>query len=170
MMEAPADASTLIYLAKAEAFEEVAFFLQPILAPPAVWVEAVDQGVTVGAPEVDRIREAEKGLITKVTLTASIRRKAARLGQRHRIGRGESEVLAMAYKGDLVIVDEGRATSVALAVGLIPFSTLFLPLLGMRLDALNREQATSFLHRLAGPTGARSSTISEIEQRLEEWK
>lgn len=171
MLEAAGDASTLIYLAKAQAFGEVALFLRPILAPPTVWVEAVDQGDAIGASEVNRIREAEeKGLITRVALTPSIRRQATRLRQRHRIGQGESEVIAMTEIGDLVIVDEGRATNVALALGLIPLSTLFLPLLGIRVDALTEEEAKSLLHRLAGPTGARSSTISEIEKRLEERK
>ena len=58
--EIPADASSMIYVAKANAFELLHRVFPRVDVPPAVWREAVIRGEEKGAPEVIRIRQAER--------------------------------------------------------------------------------------------------------------
>src|SRR6266508_1400575 len=96
MEEAPADASTLIYIAKADAFVEVAQCVQTLLVPPAVWREAVAEGERAGAAEVPRIRAAQGlGVLERVQLSQADQRLAATIAAENRLGSGESEVLAI---------------------------------------------------------------------------
>jgi predicted nucleic acid-binding protein len=162
--DVPADASTLIYLAKADAFEAAALCVPGILVPPSVWREAVDEGERIGALEVPRIRGA--AAIRRVELSGAERALAKTLAAEHRLGSGESEVLALARPIRQAIIDEGRAARVAKALGIVPFSTLFLPVLGRRADTLGREDAVALLHRLAIVTGARADVVFVIEQEL----
>lgn len=165
--ELPADASSLIYLAKADAFAEVALCVQTIQVPPAVWREAVEDGESIGAPEVPRIRDAlEAGSLQHVDLTAAQTRLAGTIAGENRIGSGESEVLAVARPGARVILDEGRATRVAHSLGVIPLPTLFLPVVGHRAGDLALNDALDLLRRLAAVTGVRSDTALVIEQEL----
>jgi predicted nucleic acid-binding protein len=143
MEDYPADASTLIYIAKADAFGELAKCLRHLLAPPGVWREAVVEGERIGATEVSRIRAVE-----------------------NRLGTGESEVLAVGTSLGQVIIDEGRASRVARALGLIALSTLFLPILGCRSGRLPAADAVIVLRRLAAVTGARSDAVQKLEEEL----
>jgi hypothetical protein len=165
--ELPADASSLIYLAKADAFQEVASCVRTIRVPPAVWREAVEDGERIGAPEVPRIRDAlDAGALVRVTLSAAQSRHAGTIASENRIGSGESEVLALAEPGDRVILDEGRASRVAQALGVVPIPTLFIPVLGHRSGDLGFDDALDLLRRLAAVTGVRSDTALAIEQEL----
>ena len=166
--ELPADASSLIYLAKADAFEEVALCVRTIQVPPAVWREAVEDGERIGAPEVPRIRDAfEAGSLQHLRdLTATQTRLAGTIAGENRVGSGESEVLAVARPGARVILDEGRATRVARSLGVIPLPTLFLPVIGHRAGDLALNDALDLLRRLAAVTGVRSDTALVIEQEL----
>jgi predicted nucleic acid-binding protein len=160
------DASTLIYVAKAGAFDGVARCVETLAVPPAVWEESVVAGERIGAAEVGAIRAAEgRARLRRVRLQPSAARTADRIAAEHRLGRGESEVLALALAQDRVaVIDEGRATRVAQALGLLPISTLFLPLVGRRRGSLARDAALDLLRRLAAVTGARADAVFAIER------
>src|SRR6266540_1500479 len=80
--EVPGDASTLIYLAKADAFTEASTCIRTILVTPAVWREAVEEGERIGAPEVGRIRAAqERGLLRRVALSPDAEGRASRVAR-----------------------------------------------------------------------------------------
>jgi predicted nucleic acid-binding protein len=167
MEETPADASSLIYIAKAGAFDAVSLCVESLLAPPAVWREAVVEGQRVGAAEVPRILAAESAsFVQRVDLSSAERRLAGILAAESRLGTGESEVLAIGRRVGRVVVDEGRATRVARANGLTPISTLFLPLVGWESGTLSRTRAVSLLNRLAAAAGARSDVVQAIENEL----
>src|SRR5438132_3605377 len=142
----PADVSSLIYLAKADAFEEIQHCVSRIAATVAAWREAVVEGERIGAPEVPRIRAAEScGGLVRVQLSERARAIADAIASEHRLGRGESEVLALGLEGGRAIVDEGRATRVAAALGIVPISTLFLPALGRQTGQLRLDEAIHLL-------------------------
>jgi predicted nucleic acid-binding protein len=167
MEVAAADASTLIYIAKADVFREVAECVRKLLAPPAVWREAVVQGERVGAAEVPRIRAAEAaGILERVELSESERRLAGTLAVENRLGSGESEVLAIGLSLGRALIDEGRASRVGRGLGVVAVSTLFLPLIGRDSGRLSSSDATALLRRLAAVTGARSDVVQEIEKEL----
>lgn len=168
--EIPADASTLIYLAKADVFQQVAF-LAPILCTPGVWRESVEQGRRVGATDVEAIEDAERqGLIKRTGLDAAIARKARRLATDKALGVGESEVLAMVGGGEMVLLDEGRATRVAMALGLTPISALLVPILGVWLGHLTILEARNLVRLIAVPSSVKSATLLKIELVLEDLK
>ena len=163
----PADASSLIYIAKADAFEEIMSCIDGIDVPPGVWREAVDAGEEIGAPEVPRIRDAEaRGFLTRVSLDSDQAARAATIAGEHRLGRGESEVLALAGPGARAILDEGRAARAAQSLGVVPVSTLFLPVVGHQRGKLTPAEAVALLRRLAVPTGASAEAVYAIEDHL----
>jgi predicted nucleic acid-binding protein len=166
MEETPADASSLIYIAKADAFDGVAR-VRKLLAPPAVWREAVVDGDRVGAAEVPRIRAAEAAsALERVALSASEQRLAGTIAVENRLGSGEREVLAIGLSLGRAVIDEGRASRVGRALGIIAVSTLFLPVVGWRSGGLSRRDAIALLRRLAAVTGARSDVVQEIENEF----
>jgi len=83
------------------------------------------------------------------------------------LGEGESETLAIGRRSRRALVDDGRATRAAEALGVTPVSTLFLHMLGLR-SGWPTWRALGLLHRLAVVTGARAETVLEIEARLKE--
>ncbi len=167
MEEVPADASTLIYVAKADAFGEVALCVRKLLVPPAVWREAVVEGDRVGAAEVPRIRAAEAaGILVRVELSESEQRLAATIAAQNRIGSGESEALAIGSSLGRAIVDEGRGSRVARALGIVPVSTLFSPVVGRQSGRLSSNDGLALLRRLATVIGARADVVQEIEKAL----
>ncbi len=163
----PADASVLIYLAKADVFAVAHRCIGALVATPAVWREAVEAGERKGAPEVGRIRVANgAGQLVRVHLAQGIAKHARELSARHQLGHGESEVLALGRRGGEVLVDEGRATRVAESLGLVPISTLFVPVLGAVHGQLDEPAARDLLHRLAVVTGAQADVILSLESIL----
>ena len=167
--ELPGDASTLIYLAKADAFTDARNCVDGILVPPSVWREAVEDAERFSYPDVPRIRQAaEDGFLTRIELDDAAQALAGTIATEHRLGVGESEVLAVAREDGRALLDDGRAARVASALGIIAVSTLFLPVLGRRDGALDRAAAIGFLRRLAIVTGARADTVYEIEKFIEE--
>jgi hypothetical protein len=165
--ELPGDASTLIYLAKADVFETAAFCVGAILAPPGVWRESVEAGERLGYPDVPRIRDAANaGFLKRVGLSPAESGLAAAIASQHRLGTGESEVLALAHPAGRALVDEGRASRVARALGIVPISSLFLPVVGFEEGRLDRTDAVGLLRRLAVVAGARAEAVFEIEKHL----
>lgn len=162
------DASTLIYVAKADAYEEAERCIGTMLVAPSVWGEAVDAGEARGAPEVRRIRRAcELGYLEAVGLSSEEHAAADRIAEDQGLGRGESEVVALAlHRTGMAVIDEGRGTRVALAFGLEVASTLFLPLLARRRGSMSAPSAVRLLRRLAEATGARADTVFRIEEEI----
>lgn len=165
--EWPADASSLIYLAKADAFSEAGRCLHAFLVPPAVWEESVEAGIRIGAPEVSPIRTAaDRGTLRRIELSAEQGTLASTIASEHRLGSGESEVLAIGSGIRSAIVDEGRATKVAAQLGITVVSTLFLPVVGNQVGGLSKDEAIVLLRRLATATGARADVVYAIETHL----
>lgn len=163
------DASTLIDLAKADAFTDARSCIDGIQVPPSVWRETVADAERLSYPDVPRIRQAAKeGFLTRIELDDAAQALAGTIATEHRLGVGESEALALGREDGRALLDDGRAARVASALGIIAVSTLFLPVLG-RLDCgLDRAAAIGFLRRLAIVTGARADTVYEIEKFIEE--
>ena len=166
--EVPGAASSLIYLAKADAFSEAGRCVERIVVPPSVWREAVDDAERLEYPDVPRIRAAaETGLLVRVELEGTIQELAGAIATEHRLGVGESEVIALGRAAGRALLDDGRAARVARALGILPVSTLFLPVLGCRREELDRGAALVFLRKLAVVTGARADAVYEIEATIE---
>jgi len=98
-----------------------------------------------------------------------LRRRRHGCAGRFRLGAGESEVLASARRGGEVLVDEGRATRVAESLGLVPVSTLFIPVLGVVRGQLDLPSARDLLHDLAVVTGARADVVLRLERIMRRW-
>jgi predicted nucleic acid-binding protein len=163
----PIDASSLIYLAKSDAFDELRRCVGAVLVPPAVWHEAVEEGERIGASEVSRIRAAEgSGIARRVSLSATATRMAGMIREEHRLGRGESEVLALTKTGERCIVDEGRASRVARSLGLTPVPTLLLPVLGYRSGGMSHEAALALIRRLAVVMSVKAEVVFAVEDQL----
>lgn len=94
--------------------------------------------------------------------------QAREIGRAHRIGPGESEVLVVASQGSRVLLDEGRATRVAAALGFIPISTQYLPLLGLWCAAFELPEARRLLRRLSMVTGIRADDLVRLDALLVE--
>lgn len=166
--ELPGDASTLIYLAKADAFDDAQNCVDSILVPPGVWREAVEDAELLSYPDVPRIRAAASaGFVLPIQLEADDQDLAASIATEHRLGVGESEVLALGIDRGRALVDDGRAARVAAALGVVPISTLFLPVLGRR-RTLSATAAKALLRKLAIVTSARAETVYEIESAIDE--
>jgi predicted nucleic acid-binding protein len=163
------DTSALIYLAKADAFEVAHASVGAMLAPPAVWREAVEAGVKRGVSDPEVISSAQSaGWVRKVAIPSRVERAAQELARRHRIGEGESQVLAMAKRETRVVIDDLRATRVALALGLVPVPTVFLPIVGMREGGLPRQRAAEMLRRLAVVVTLSAGQLARLETLLGE--
>jgi predicted nucleic acid-binding protein len=163
----PADASSLIYLAKCDAFTDLERFLPGLLVPPAVWEEAVEAGERIGAPDVTALRRAfDRGFLRRIGLRPAEARRAATLAETHRLGRGESEVLTMGRRFAWCVVDEGRASRVAATLGVATLPTLLLPVLGHRSGRMDAGEAMKLVRRLAVVAGARAEAVFAIEAEL----
>lgn len=164
-----ADASTLIYLAKADSFHEAHVVVGVMLIPPAVWQEAVDDGARRGERDPAVIMAAiERGYARRVTIAPTSEQAAHDLGERYRLGRGESQLLAIRARGNRVLIDDSRAARAAAALGLVPVSTVSIPILGYHERTLGGPVALDLLHRLARVVSLRADTLARLEVRLED--
>lgn len=162
----PADATCLIYLAKINGFYRAASCVDGLLVSPAVWREAVVDGARLGYSDAEHIQQAEAmGIVTRFGLDPAMEKRAANLGETWRLGHGESETLAIGMDMGRAIVDDGRASRVAEAIGLEPVSTLFLPVLGVR-RGMPLPIAFDLLHELAIVASAKAEVVFVIEEFL----
>ena len=163
--ELPADATTLIYLAKADGFDLAARCLRGFVVPPAVWGEAVEAGERRGYPDAARIRVAEAaGFLRRIALPDAVEALSATIAAAHRLGLGESEVLALAHEPRRAIVDDGRAARVAESLGIQPLSTLFLPALGRQAGSLGEDEALAYVRSIAIAANARAEAVFVVER------
>jgi predicted nucleic acid-binding protein len=163
------DTSALIYLAKADAFREAYLSVGAMLIAPAVWQEAVEAGIRRGVTDPQVILGAQSaGWVRTVTIPSRVERTAHELAERHRIGQGESQVLAIAKRQTRVVIDDLRATRVAVALGYVPVPTVFVPIIGMRERGLPRQSATEMLRRLAGVVTLSAGQMARLETLLGE--
>ncbi len=112
-----ADASPLIALAKLQRLRLLNDLYGVVLICPAVKGETIDAGRAVRAGGVEQIETAlEDRWLRPVRLTAHERDMIERLAGRTRLGRGETESIALASARRLrLIVDDKEARSVAAA-------------------------------------------------------
>jgi predicted nucleic acid-binding protein len=165
-MEVPSDASSLIYLGKAAAFELIERIGMTLLAPPGVWDESVTAGQAGGYSDVVEIEgAADRGLVEQRDLNPHVAERARELRDRYNLGRGESEVLALGQEHSFVLIDEGRATKVAVSLGIGTMSTLLLPPLAVE-RGMTVPDALAMLRRVAAAAGARAETMTEIERSM----
>ena len=167
MDEIPADASTLIYLAKAGCVDLAARCAGGLLATPGVWREAVDDGEIRGAPEISALRQSERaGTIRRVPLDAGQARRAKEIAAGYRLGVGESEVLAIGADVRFALVDDARAARVARSIGLSVASTLAVPLIGVHAGVVDTGAAVEMLDRLAEVTHARADAYHRVLREI----
>lgn len=145
-----ADASPLIALAKLHRLWLLNDLYGAVLICPAVKEETVDAGRAVRAKGVEQIEAAlEDGWLRPACLTAPERDMTQRLIGRTRLGRGETESIALASARRLrLIVDDKEARSVAAAARvehLGTAGTLLEAHLRQRLDFGELEAALSDL-------------------------
>jgi predicted nucleic acid-binding protein len=163
------DTSALIYLAKADAFREAYGSVGAMLIPPAVWEEAVEAGIRRGVSDPEVILKAQGAeWVRTVSIPSRNAQLAHDLAERYRIGQGESQVLALAKRGTRVVIDDLRATRVAVALGYFPVPTVFLPVVGMRERGLPRQSATEMLRRLASVVTLSAGQTARLEALLGE--
>jgi predicted nucleic acid-binding protein len=164
-----ADASALIYLAKADLLGAACQIVGAVRVVPAVWGEAIESGLSRRLPDAARLEQAAaEGLLRRVPLAMAPLRLAAEIGKQFRLGSGESQVFAMAKRGESILMDDGRAVRVALSLGLIPVSTLMLPALGVRRGAVDEGFARQMLRVLATVVAVRADTLAQLESRISE--
>lgn len=162
--EFPTDASCLIYLARIDGFPRTARCVDALLVGAAVWREAVEDGERYGYEDAQRIRLAqESGLVRRVELDAEVAALAGNLATTWRLGQGESEALALGHGAGRAVVDDGRAARVAVALGIEPLSTLFLPALGA-LRGLEPDEAIRLVRELAVVMSARAEAVFAVEE------
>jgi hypothetical protein len=75
-------------------------------------------------------------------------------------------VLAITPIGGRAILDEGRATRVARSRGVVPISTVFLPVVGFTAGDLDAEQARELLRDIASVVGIRADVSLALERQL----
>ncbi len=162
-----ADASSLIYIAKCNAFEAMNRCMGVLAVPPGVWKEAVEHGERIGAGEVPRIRLAVKaGFVIRVGLPSRAERLAKVIASEQRLGRGESEVLALTRPGDPCLIDEGRASRVASDRRLRPLSTILVPVLGARRGRIGVDEARELIRCLGAAANATAQVLLAAEREL----
>lgn len=164
----PADASALIYLAKAGAFPAAHVVVGRILIPPQVCVEAVEAGERKGMGDPTRIRSAEqKDLLHRIALTPAAEGRASDIVRRFRLGGGESQVIAVAARiGQMILMDDRQGRRVARALGCMPIATVFLPVFGRRGGLLDAPASLDLLHRLARVVGLRADVLIRLETAI----
>jgi predicted nucleic acid-binding protein len=163
------DASSVIYLAKADPLHDVGALLGALLVPPAVWRETVEAGESWGQLDKARIRSArDQGFLQLVELDPATERRAIEIRRRRRIGFGECQVLAAARKGSLVLMDDRRAARVAMSMGISAARTISLPVLCWRRGLIESSDASELLRRLTEVIGVRASVLMRLEADIRE--
>lgn len=164
----PADASALIYLAKADGFELVHRVFPRIDLPPAVWREAVEEGREKRA-EVPRIVRAEEvGWLHRIPLAPAEARAAGELAVTERLGGGESEVIAITPKGRACVIDELRGARVARRRGSHVTPTLTIPVLALERGVATEEEAIALLRAVAIAANALADVVDALERKIRE--
>ncbi len=165
----PVDASTLIYLAKADGVAAASACFAGLLVPPAVWVEVVDAGAQRGSRDVDRVRAAaETGLVNRHALPAPLLTRSRKLAARFGLGAGESEVLALGTVHGVVLLDEHRAARAGKALGITTIETIVVPALCVYARTLPRQAAIELMHEIARHTFVRAEMLLRVERLIEE--
>ena len=163
----PADTSTLIYLAKADLFREVPSCFGTIVVPDAVWTEAVEAGERVGRTDPSRIRTAAaQGWLRKAAPEARTMMAAHDIATRYGLGRGESQVIAVASTSVEVMLDDRRAIRVASSMGLRPVRTIRIPELGCARGCWSVSAGLAMLRKLSVIVAVRADTLSLLERAI----
>ncbi|MEX2238488.1 MAG: hypothetical protein WEB00_13245 [Dehalococcoidia bacterium] len=170
MLELFVDASSLIYLGKAGAFERIGF-VDRLIATEAVWQEAVVAGMQFGAPDASEISSAaRRGLVERRSLSRKELERAKQMRGEFGLDRGESEVLAVIDQGDIAVFDDRAAWRAAAAKGVRFISTLHLPVLGARMGEMGKADALTLLHDLALAANPSVRLLLRLRTEIEELR
>lgn len=167
--ELVADTSALIYIAKADAFEQVDAIGISLAVVPSVWDEAVIQGLRAGYSDAARIEVGcRQGSLRLVELEPSLLERGATIASEDRLGRGGSQVIAFATaERHRALIDDRRALRAAQARGVLAFSTLALAVLARR-AGVPVAQSLELLRDIAAAAGARADVLQLYERRVHE--
>ena len=165
----PADASAVIYLAKAKGLAVARACLGPLLMSPTVWNEVVVAGARRGRTEVSAVEKAAlDGDVHRVAVDGGLRRRARQLASRFGLGAGESEVLALGLQFNLVLLDEHRATRASRALGVFSIETAYVPAVCVQAGVLDSPAGLELLHAIGRHTTVRSELLVQITRLIEE--
>lgn len=167
----PADASAIIYLAKANGLGVARACLGPLLMSPTVWNEVVIAGARRGRAEVSAVeRAALDGDVQKAAFDGALRRRARQFASRFGLGAGESEVLALGLQFALVLIDEHRATRASKVLGVFSVETAYVPAVCVQAGVLEAPDALELLHAIGRHTTVRAELMVHITRLIEEAK
>ncbi len=165
----PIDASCAIYLAKADGLTAASAALGPMLMPPSVWFEVVVQGERRAAPELQSIRRSvAAGALVPGRLDKAEIALARRIAADFNLGAGESEVLALGRRSDVVLVDDHRATRAGRTLGILTLETLMIPVLCRERGTLDGREASLLLEQIALQMDVSAERMLRVRRRIEE--
>lgn len=146
-----ADASVLISLARTGRLGLLERVFGATTVPIVVKEEVVDAGLRISALEVIHVQRAmDERWLTVARLTAREKELKQRLMSTTRLDLGEAEALAMAkVRGEILLVDEKEARTVARAMGVTPMGSAGVLLAAFRLKELNIEELEKSVKELA---------------------
>lgn len=164
------DASVLISLAKTGRLGLLKAVLGAIAMPMGVNEEVVDEGMRISAPDVIQVQRAlDEGWLRIVRLTTGERELKQRLIDTTGLDVGEAEALAVAkLRGEVLLVDEKEARTVARAIGVTPLGTAGVLLAAFRLGELDIEQLEQALIELARVMWISPEIVADILRRARE--
>jgi predicted nucleic acid-binding protein len=163
----PTDASSLIHLAKAGQLELAHKALGPLLVPPAVWVEAITEGERIGAVEVPVLVQGfGNGWLRRVELGAKSISQARTLVERHGLGQGEAQVMAIAGEYAWILLDEHRGARRAEGIGIVVMTSLLLPLLCVDRGLLDTEGGIVVLRAIALHSNPKFEQLAQCERDI----
>ena len=146
-----ANATPLIYLAKANAIDLLFKLYEVIQIPDIVKEEVVDTGKKLGFPDAFIVEEyIDKGYIVVHELNEKDQIKARIISDKFNIDTGEAEVIILAQKKNekVVIMDDKLARKTAQFHGLKPIGTLRLIREATKRGIKKKKEATKILNKL----------------------
>ena len=165
----PADASAVIYLAKAGGLAAASACFGPLIMAPAVWEEVVERGGKRGSADVPLVLEAEKaGHVRKVILSPAQDRRVITQFEEFQLGPGETEMLALASDHGWVLVDDLRATRASQQLGIQSVGTIVVPAVCVQTGVLEPEAGRELLYGIARHTTVRADMLRRVEQMITE--
>ena len=164
------DASPLIYYARLDRLAFVSLVVGEVGIAPAVYQEAVVEGLRRGHSDAARIEEALRhGTLSVVSLDARERQLAGQLQVDPRLGPGECETIACAgRRGVHAILEDRKARQVAARHDVRTMKSVDILFLGLLRGNIALFEFRRDLRRLSQVTGIDTATLFEYEALAEE--
>jgi predicted nucleic acid-binding protein len=170
-MEAIADSSSLIVLARHDALWLLERIFERVVIVPAVKDETSVQGKARGYADAERIEFAIRtGKLVIVTPTSAEKRLATSIAQRApALSRTDCMTLACAKERRLtLIMEEQRGRNVAVAQGISYMTIQVLPLHGLISQKLSFEECSDLLDRIGRAMHADEAILTVLRAAAEE--